>query len=144
MGMGIRFVSKEEAAAKRKKVAEPHSGKVLFRKKKDTAGDPAIKTGVAVQTVDDFKVLSAMDLSAEAGHVKFLIHRNKKEVWYKVLLYDEYSSDSHNLKLESPYGAVFDTSLNVLSARFYMMAIAPDTVQKPSAKVLNYVHSFAE
>lgn len=133
MAVKIIFKKKEEVAPEAP-VEKPKKGAVSFGKKTVKA-DPN-----KVHTVDGFAVSPVFDLSVEPGKNKFLIHRHKKDIWYKLLAYDDYES-GHNLKLESPYGAVFDSTLKITDSQFYMMAMTLDATATPTKAVLDYVRS---
>lgn len=81
-------------------------------------------------------VLRKHDLSHEDGSTKFLLHRIKDKVWYRVRSFDH---DTRLLDLTSQMGMEFQSRLHVTFFANYMVALFPQGTKEPSPEALHFV-----
>ena len=86
--------------------------------------------------VGDFTILADMNM-AGVGEVKFVVHL-LKPYWFKV---ESVADDALSVKLKSPQGTVFDSTMSGALVRNYMVVTGPEGVEAPSDEVVASVRA---
>ena len=82
-------------------------------------------------------VLRKFDYSEENGHTKFLLHKVKMGVWYRVRGIDD---DDHRVLVSSQIGYEFSFKIDTTVENNYIATLFPEGTLEPTADVLAFVN----
>ena len=82
-------------------------------------------------------VLHKFDLVPEKGHTKFVLHKIKDKVWYRVR---EFEEDTRLISLTSQVEFEFACRAEATVHTNYVVAIYPGVVREPSIEMLTFVN----
>lgn len=81
-------------------------------------------------------VLRRRELTAEEGVTKFILHRVKEKVWYRVVSYD---ADERRMTVQSQTKFEFDSRVDATFDRNYIVAMFPKGILEPHLDALVFV-----
>jgi hypothetical protein len=82
-------------------------------------------------------ILRKVDLTIEAGHTKFLLHKVKADVWFRMRGIDE---EERRLRLTSQSGFEFDSRIDATIEKNYVMAVLPEGTVEPPVDLLLFTN----
>lgn len=87
--------------------------------------------------IGDAVLLRKIDLAYEQNHEKFLLHKVKAGVWYRLLGLME---EEHRVKLISQVKFQFDARIDHTMESNYVMAMLPTGTEEPPEELLTFVN----